>query len=158
MVNGLAPELCDGDEPAKDDVYGIHSVDFEPPNCQNVDDCAIHRGKNLIIRTLSFNSKTDSESVQLQLILGGENRNHPVQVQMASMNLCEHETIRMKLGGRKTDNDHKCHVKKNDPYLLSGMEFFVPRLMPTGNVNLTFLLTGDDDILSCGLIHAYFSD
>ena len=85
----------------------------------------------LTIGIINLILETDSESVQLQLILGGENRNHPVQVQMASMNLCEHETIRMKLGGRKTDNDHKCHVKKNDPYLLSGIEFFVPRLMPT---------------------------
>lgn len=59
----------DGDEPAKDDVYGIHSVDFEPPNCQNVDNCAIHRGKNLIIRTLSFNSSMFRYNQCLQLVL-----------------------------------------------------------------------------------------
>lgn len=98
----------------------------------------------------------------MHVLLGYEENESRVKVQFPGLksDMCALNENAENLGVTKNNTTHKneCKIQENHHYTLTNYHIFVSRLMPTGNVNLTLILTGDKDVVACALIRTNFKD
>lgn len=115
---------------------------------------------------MTFNEITGaaSTSLEMHVLLGYEENESRVQVQISGLksNLCLEKKYAEPLGVTSNpsaaNSEPKCNIEENHHYTLTNYNVFINRLMPTGSVNLTLTLTGDNDVVACALIRTNFRD
>lgn len=102
----------------------------------------------------------------MHVLLGYKENENRVKVQIPNLesDMCANKAYWENLGvttkSPSGPNDKKamCNITATHHYTLTNYHIFIPRLMPTGNVNLTLMLTGDTDVVACALIRTNFKD